>query len=753
MPMASTSRSSENRIRTDKDPVRIVGCQLSTIVRNPEHLARLRDAVLRVHRATTQASELLNLHVRRMLEANQPLPGVLFTGNWASKAWTVVSTSAGAVDPELRTTRELQLQLQGANAPEPVSSARGGVQLFKAAADQFVSTAKTSLWLHFRRRVRSVVDCRMALTEAEYAALDADGRKTFKGRKLKVAWDACRMGTEPYKSESAADRQLVDAVRAWLDLDSLAWNNKPLEYHIKADPVRFVRPTWRMLRELKAQGRKGFSLLPLRRTLTPRYATVDTKALRAILGLGESDNMKAMKRTSAAKRQKLDLDDPDCGKRGKKRSPDELSEEHWQAWDTVCDFSGALRKELCGLHPKNRRQLYFGFSMATDGVGCSLKFTLPLPEKQGKVQVENRPDSMPKKGLWAIDELKHLCRLAKPVLPKDGSPQAVAAALDAQLGSLQVIGVDPGKTELAVASDPALASRGRKLRTVRYTAAQRRFDTAPYRYLLTDKVAKRPVRIPRSATESRHDLADPGERHRAAVAGHAAFVKKPEAVADLEHTLAASDAKSASVAGLGAYITARAAVLAPLLAHYEAEHHRKLRWKGRCAGESSVASFVEKLKKMRRQEDGKQDLVVAWGAWGVVAGRPGQIVNRGKAPCLGVGLMKRVAKVLPVVKTPEHMTSQTCCRCGGHCGRHHTVEDNRLNDHPWWGGRREIRGLRLCENSECRKPLNRDANAAVNIGTNFLRLYCGLPPIAAMTAEEATLTALQAAEPQEEETA
>ena len=49
-------------------------------------------------------------------------------------------------------------------------------------------------------------------------------------------------------------------------------------------------------------------------------------------------------------------------------------------------------------------------------------------------------------------------------------------------------------------------------------------------------------------------------------------------------------------------------------------------------------------------------------------------------------------------------------------------------------------------------PLNRDANAAVNNGTNFLRLFCGLSPIATMTSEEATLTALQAAE-QEEETA
>jgi transposase len=78
------------------------------------------------------------------------------------------------------------------------------------------------------------------------------------------------------------------------------------------------------------------------------------------------------------------------------------------------------------------------------------------------------------------------------------------------------------------------------------------------------------------------------------------------------------------------------------------------------------------------------------------------------------------------------------------------VETNRIDDHPWWTRRREIRGLRLCENSQCRKPLNRDANAAVNIGTNFLLLFCGLPPIASMNDEEAELTALQAAEPQEE---
>jgi hypothetical protein len=84
------------RVRTDKDPVRVVGCQLAKIVRRPEHLAALQDAVLRAHRATLQATELLNMHVRRLLEAGSPPPPRLFDANWAKQAWVAVSTSRGA---------------------------------------------------------------------------------------------------------------------------------------------------------------------------------------------------------------------------------------------------------------------------------------------------------------------------------------------------------------------------------------------------------------------------------------------------------------------------------------------------------------------------------------------------------------------------------------------------------------------------------------------------------------------------------
>ena len=95
-------------------------------------------------------------------------------------------------------------------------------------------------------------------------------------------------------------------------------------------------------------------------------------------------------------------------------------------------------------------------------------------------------------------------------------------------------------------------------------------------------------------------------------------------------------------------------------------------------------------------------------------------------------------------------TSKTCCRCGHACGRHATVEANRPGDHPRWRAH-EIRGLRLCTNSECRRPLNRDANAAVNIGTNLICLLCDHPLVSEMTDDDAELTAIDAAAPQEAE--
>jgi hypothetical protein len=189
-------------------------------------------------------------------------------------------------------------------------------------------------------------------------------------------------------------------------------------------------------------------------------------------------------------------------------------------------------------------------------------------------------------------------------------------------------------------------------------------------------------------------------------------------------------------------------VIAPLLAHYAQPRHRKLRWRAWREGERSVSRFAKRLLGMRNSEE---QLVVGWGAWGMAAGA-GRATSRGNPPCIQAGLARRVAKTdgIVVVRVPEHFTSRTCFRCGGECGRHAAVEANRAADHPRWG-RKEIRGLRLCSNSQCRRCLNRDANAAANIGVNLMLLLKDRPPLRSMTEEDVQLAEMRAqAEPQEE---
>ena len=47
-----------------------------------------------------------------------------------------------------------------------------------------------------------------------------------------------------------------------------------------------------------------------------------------------------------------------------------------------------------------------------------------------------------------------------------------------------------------------------------------------------------------------------------------------------------------------------------------------------------------------------------------------------------------------------------------------------------------IRGLRICQNEDCKLPQNRDRTGASNIGLQFTRLFAGYGPIRNMTTEE-----------------
>ena len=142
-------------------------------------------------------------------------------------------------------------------------------------------------------------------------------------------------------------------------------------------------------------------------------------------------------------------------------------------------------------------------------------------------------------------------------------------------------------------------------------------------------------------------------------------------------------------------------------------------------------------------------LVLAYGSWGLSANKTS---FKGLPPCIGKGLMKTLAKYFPVVITPEHYTSKTCYKCDGMCDAHPTLRRTKTvrtkdglstRNYP-------IRGLRVCQNEECKQFMNRDRLGAFNIGRNFERLFRGDSPLRNLTAQEEELNCLKCSHCEEE---
>jgi hypothetical protein len=349
----------------------------------------------------------------------------------------------------------------------------------------------------------------------------------------------------------------------------------------------------------------------------------------------------------------------------RKRDDPSLLAEKAEIFNAVLDLRAA----------KVHRRHHFAFSFTTDGVSLHLNMEFPKKEtsseKKGKKEKGTTPSSapMPTRGIHSIDALKAYSRDKK----------------------LHTVGIDPGKRELIVAVD---GDDPQNAPVVRYTLAQRRRDMRTRQY------------------------ADEMKR------------SKPQSVAAEEEALCLYNSKAPSLQAFSAFAAERRRQLREcpdIRAFYDQIEHRNRRRKTRIKMQQSEARLFQRLGAMHQPNDDRQ-LVLAYGAWGLVAGRPNMVGNKGNPPVIGVGLMKKLALRFLVVPTPEHYTSKTCFACGGLCGPHPTLRNSKTN--------REIRGLRVCQNEDCGLHFNRDKLGARNIATQFDRLLADQPPIKVLTDEE-----------------
>jgi len=466
---------------------------------------------------------------------------------------------------------------------------------------------------------------------------------------------------------------------------------------------------------------------------------------------------------------------------------DDASNEKRDTFEAVFDISKTMR------HPEQ-----WSHSFSTDGFSARLMMRRPqksLPtytKSTDGSKTSNKPKltAMPKCGIFPIEEIKGLLTNEVPIESVEARrlsalpPLALNSELKVKLDRAHgvscpylIMGVDPGKSELVVITDPDIAFRNHNERlqfplpstererkfcpetqaAVRYTSKQRKFETTPGHYILNKNGHRDPKRVALAVSaKSYRDSTKPTdpERLKAAIASLSLHCKN-----------------AATGSGFRAYTDARRTAQPLLDATYADDDfmHRRLRWKAFIDKQKSLQGLVNRLKAIERST-GKQ-IILAYGSWGMHAGEAGSPVNKGSPPCLGVGLARHLARSFVVSWTPEHFTSKTCFHCGCHeCKNHDKIaeqhrpkrdaralkrRDERLAHLETSGGTQaakdktesiyqrtisavpELRSLRFCPT--CTRCLNRDRNAANNIGLQFKRLIFDLGTIKSMTKSEKEL--------------
>ena len=721
----------------------------------------IADAAERAHAATRLAQRLLHFHLLRLLEADEPLPAFGLSG-WAHIAWHMV-TRASRTSEKQKTDAELAATLNACMPDaQPVDSTRLG-ELFTDEVRRYAVTVSTNIYQHFTKRVQKHVRSVFRIEQAAFNALTKPEKLARRTRLSKIAWDLCSPPTAPRKSD-ATDHAYIATTRAEWKLDAFPWDGKLLAYHAAANETTnpnkchahlLLPAMWHMLRRRELEGEKGFALLPVRTSLVPCHTMFGAKALRRLLGVGSSEFRKDAEREYNKKRKLAALESPGDGSSSTDPVPAPAPTVRRPARPKAvvaaekrADLMQLFDLKAAGVHACKDKE--FDCTFTSDGVAMHMHFSKPKPPSTAS-------NAFPTHGLWSVEELRDR-------LPEGDAPASIddikapkdklkklcdCCVNDDTLGlpfeSLICVGCDPGKNEPANLVDPRHPTR-----KLRMTAAGRRAATNPGNFKMTmrsmDQAEKPGARL---------GCINMVKRTAAATVYRATYVNKPKHIAELEAGLGAAGCVQTSyLSTFASYVHALKQAESTLVPHYQQVHHRKLRFKAHIERQRFESEFIRDIRRTFDPDRTEKNIVIFWGSWGKVAGRAGGVGNRGLPPTIGVGLAKRIAKEqwnnadgtrggIVVAWTPEHYTTATHFKCGGKCVRDRKAEARRAVDaaerlgeaefrHP-----REIRGLKVCEG--CGDHVNRDLNAALNIGTNGLLILAGRNPIRKHTDNEIVL--------------
>lgn len=464
-------------------------CQ--TLIPDAEHLAKLQDAVARMHHIKILAGELLCRHIHRCMDERIELP--VFSQTWCRQLYKEVSTASRAMhvttdDPCLTETAE---QMQADMAFDRPSRA-GLTQLLSLEAISLKTSINLNITRHFKKRLHAFV--RWTFHSGERNVMPAAEYARHKLAMLQVTNDLLRPEHNKNLESPSEFHPWIEQYRMFFDLNVLLRNDS-FEFVAKVSPQRFL-PAMRLInRAFEGSGKHTFSLMPLTRKLRPGFVLLDVTAWSEVLGISPTQSRQASVKASAMRRKQEKLDgtyvspiekkalaqqekearqlqkESERQERAKLLQNESAAEKKKRMREEKAEREECKRQKQAEAHKKKmadqaakdefyatfarafarqrKKKLRFGHSIRTDGVSARLLY-YKEHHKNGKIDNTN----VPKRGLYTIDEIKHMSRLRED--------------------DMCVIGIDPGKHDLIYAvGDNYLTNSDHRLR---YSSAQRRTD-------------------------------------------------------------------------------------------------------------------------------------------------------------------------------------------------------------------------------------------------------------------------------------
>ena len=135
------------------------------------------------------------------------------------------------------------------------------------------------------------------MDKEDYKKLSKEQKTKRKLALMQTADDICQ--------DPSLTKRSHDSYHAWIDEQReilginaalLDWKDKPLGYHLKANPEKFILGMYKMSMDQYQMGKKAFALFPLRRSHVPRHVRFDHKVLDDVLKLGCQNEKAKQKR-------------------------------------------------------------------------------------------------------------------------------------------------------------------------------------------------------------------------------------------------------------------------------------------------------------------------------------------------------------------------------------------------------------------------------------------------------------------------